>query len=151
MLRENGKLAQRPRDGDGLAPLPVQGEGFLEGFLRLLQAVLLLRGLRPALEHAGPRGMARGGELESLGQTRLCAFDVEGKRPLGCEREIASRFLLQIFDVRRWPDETDEIERLQVVVREDIGDVLHPLTGLVLEPGRRGSVAGSPRARGICE
>jgi hypothetical protein len=61
VLRENGKRAQRSSDGDRFATLPVQGEGLLESFLCLLEAVLLLPGLRPAFEHARPLGMAGGG------------------------------------------------------------------------------------------
>ena len=71
--------------------LAVEGERLLERRSCLLEAVLLLRGLRPALEQRRALGVAGGGERERLGQARLGALDVERERALAGQGQVADR------------------------------------------------------------
>jgi hypothetical protein len=82
-----------------------------------------------------------------LARLALRACDVEHERPLAGEREVAARLFLQLLDVRRRSGRPDKLERVQVVVREHVGQVFCPLPRLALDPGRRRLVAGSEALR----
>src|SRR5918994_5877796 len=73
---------------------------------------------------------------------RLGTFDVERKGALAREAEVASCTPLELIGFVALTDRAGELERLQVVVSEDIRQVLDALARLLLDPGGGGPVAG---------
>src|SRR5262245_60413238 len=102
----------------------MDGERLLERFLRLNEAALLLRGMRPALEQAGALGVAGRGKPEGLFQALLGAFDIERKRPLAGEREVADRRCPKLLLLLRAARGSAELERRQIVLGEHVGEIL---------------------------
>ena len=90
-----------------------------------------------------------GGELERPGQARLRAYDVERERPSSGEGEIADRSRLELLRFCVAGD-AGELECLQVVVGEHVGQVLGPLSCFALDPGGGRAMAHSTgRARDL--
>src|SRR2546421_165008 len=73
---------------------------------------------------------------------RLGTLDVERKGALAGEAEVTSCTCLELIRFVALTDRAGELERLQVVVSEDIRQVLHALARLPLDPGGGGPVAG---------
>ena len=104
--------------------------------------------LRPALEQGGALAVAGGGERERFGQVLLRAFDVECERALAGEGEVADRAFLELLRLSFLAGGAGELERLQVVVGEHVGQVFCPLARLALDPGGGGAVAGGAGGAG---
>jgi hypothetical protein len=121
----------------------VEGERFLERLFRLLEPVLLSGGLRPALEQRRALGVPGRSEFERPGQALLRAFDVERERPFAGQGQVADRARLQLLRLLCLAGGAGQLERLQVVVGEHVGQVLGPLARLPLQPDSGRPVAGS--------
>ena len=134
-------------------PVAVEGERLLERFLCLLQPAVLLSSFCPALEQRGALGMIRGGELERPGQVLLGSFDIEPERALASQSEVADRSVLELLRVGS-SGGAGELERLQVVVGEDVSEVLDAFARLALDPLRGCTVAlgaGGARDLGVAD
>ena len=121
------KRGQRPPGGDTRVLPAVEGERLLERGPCLLGAALLLCRLRPALEQRRALGMSGWGKRERLRQALFGAVDVERKRALARQSQVADRVCLQLPRLLGLACGADELERAHIVVGEHVGQVLGPL------------------------
>ena len=151
-LQQDRERREDAGDGDVVAASPVEAERLLERIPGIVQLDLLLGGAGPADEQRRALGMARWRQLERLRQARLGARHVEDERALAREREVPDRRGLEIgIGV---PRGARELERLQVVVGEDVGEVLGAVAGLALDPGGGGAMpcgANGARHLGVAD
>ena len=143
-MRDAGEQDQRPRCGLRLAAGAEDGECLVERGRGLARAAGLEGGVRPADEELGPLGIVGGRELERPGEPRFRLGGVEAERPLAGEREEAPRRQGELRRLLRVAGGLGELECLQVVVGEHLGQVLDPLACLALDPGGRGAVPARP-------
>ena len=145
-----GEQDQRPCFGLRLAAGAEDGERLLERGCGLARPAGLVGGVRPADEQLRPLRIVGRGELERAGEPRFRLGGVEAERPLAGEREEAPRRHGELLRLLRVAGGLGQLERLQVVVGEYLGQVLDPLARLALDPGGRRAVTAGPLRRGIC-
>ena len=139
--------AQRAARCERVAPLAMAGEGLVERLTRLPQPVLRSCRLRPALQQQPPLLVILRAELEGACERLLGPVDVEAERPLAGQRQLPDRLRLERAGVGR-AGGAGELERGQVVVGENVGQVLCPLARHRLEPGGRALVPLGARRAG---
>src|SRR5204863_9839136 len=74
------------------------------------------------------------------GEPRLCLGGIEAERPLTGEREEAPRRQGELRRLFRVAGGLGELECLQIMVGEHLGQILDPPACLALDPGGRGAV-----------
>ena len=93
---------------------------------------------------SGRSGIVGRGELERSGEPRLGLGRIEAERALAGEREEAASRRGELLGLLRVAGGRGELERLQVVMGEHLGQVLDPLACLALDPGGRRAVTARP-------
>src|SRR5262249_50699507 len=116
------------------------GERLLERVFGLTWATGLEGCVRPADKKLRPLGIVGRVELERSGESRLRLGGVEAERPFAREREETPRRHGKLCGLLGVAGGLGELERLQVVVGEQLGEILDPLPALPLDPGGRRAV-----------
>ena len=96
----------------------------------------------------GRSGWPAGASRKRLGQARLGTLDIQRERSLAGERQIADRVRLQLVRLLGLAGGAHELERLQVVVGEHVGEVVGALARPTLEPGGGCAVASGASGAG---
>src|SRR5207253_5545787 len=125
-------------------------ERLVERGCGLAGAAGLVDGVRPADKQVGPPRIIGRGELERASEPRFRLGGVEAERPLAGEREEAPRRPGELLRQLRVTGGPRQLKRLKVVMGEYLGQILHPIARLTLDPsGRRTMAAGPLRARDL--
>ena len=124
-------------------------ERLLERSRGLARTTSLKSSVGPASEQLGPPGIVGRGEVERAGEPRFCLGGVEAERALAGERKKAASGCGEVVCLLRVAGRLGELERLQVVVGEYLGQVLDPVASSALDPGGRRAVTAARCARGI--
>ncbi len=121
---------KRPCRRFGLAAGTEGGERLVERRGRIARPPRLEGSVRPADEEIGPLRILGGRQPERPDEPRFGLGGIEAERTLAGEREEAPRRQCELLRLSRVPRRLGELERLQVVVGEDLSQVLDPLSPL---------------------